>query len=73
MKRDEQLLKNVERLLDVEVEYDMTVRVMAVLVEMVQQLTRSNEVNISDAAVVDQPDLVAWRNAEGTITLRATR
>jgi hypothetical protein len=46
---------------------------MAVLVEMVQQLTRSNEVNISDAAVVDQPDLVAWRNAEGTITLRATR
>ena len=74
MKRDDSLLKSVERLLDLEVEYDMTVRVLAVLVEMNQQLSRSDEIHISDDALLDQPDLTAWRDAQtGTITLKATR
>jgi hypothetical protein len=73
VKRDDQLLKSVERLCDLEVEYAVTIQVLAVLVEMVQQLSHSNEIQVSDSAVVDQPDLMAWRDAEGTITLRATR
>jgi hypothetical protein len=74
MKRDDALLRSVEHLLDLEVEYDMTVRVLAVVVEMVQQLSHATEIHISDSAVVDQPDLTAWRDAEaGIIVLRATR
>jgi hypothetical protein len=74
MKRDDSLLKSVERLLDLEVEYDMTVRVLAVLVEQVQHLSRSDEIHISDETLLDQPDLTAWRDAKsGVITLKATR
>lgn len=60
--------------LDLEAEYDVTVRVLAVLVERLQRLTGSHEIQISDAAVTDQPDLTAWRNeAEGSVSLRASR
>lgn len=72
MKRDDALAQNVARLCDLEVEYEMTIRVLAVLVERVQQLTGSGEVQISDQAVADQPDLTAWRN-ESTISLTTAR
>ena len=73
MKRDDQLLRSVERLCDLEVEYDMTVRVLAVLVEMQQTSTRTTEIRIPDEAVGDQPDLTAWRDPSGFTVLRATR
>lgn len=73
MKRDDGLLKSVERLCDLEVEYDMTVRVLAVLVEREQRLTRMGEIHVSDADLADQPDLTAWRDPSGFIALKATR
>ena len=73
MKRDDGLLKSVERLCDLEVEYDMTVRVLAVLVETVQRLTRTSEIRVYDADVADQPDLTAWRDSSGFIAMKATR
>ena len=73
MKRDEQLLRSVERLCDLEVEYDMTVRVLAVLVEQQQRLTRTDEIRVSDADVLDQPDLTAWRDPAGFTVMKATR
>lgn len=49
---------------DLKAEYDVTVRCLAVLVERLQQLTGSAEVQISDAAIADQPDLTAWRDGD---------
>lgn len=54
-------------------EYDVTVRVLAVLVERLQHLTGSSEVQIADSAVADQPDLTAWRNDLASISLTAAR
>lgn len=51
----------------------MTLRVLAVLVERVQQLTGSSEVQISDAAIGDLPDLTAWRNEVDCISLTTVR
>lgn len=73
MKRDDQLLKSVERLCDLEVEYDMTVRVLAVCVELLQQALRQGEIRVSDTEVGDQPDLTAWRDPSGYTVLKATR
>lgn len=74
MKRDDALVQNVARLADLEVQYDTTIRVLAVLVERVQQLTGSAEIQISVAAIIDQPDLNAWRDAsDSIISLTATR
>lgn len=60
------------RLCDLEVEYDMTIRVLAVVVERLQQATGSLEVQISDEALGDLPDLTAWR-IEDCISLAAAR
>lgn len=74
VKRDDALLRSVERLCDLEVEYDLTLRVLAVLVERVQDLTGGARIDIADAAIYDQPDLSAWRDAEsGMICLSAGR
>ena len=58
-----------------EEEYDMTIRVLAVLVERLQQLTGSAEVQIADRLVTgDLPDLTAWRNEDtATISLTTAR
>lgn len=73
-KRDDALLRSVERLCDLEVEYDMTMRALAVLVEQPQQVTGGERIDIPDAAILDQPDLIAWRDeASGTIRLSARR
>lgn len=53
-------------------EYDTTIRVVAVLVERLQQLTGSVEVQISDEAMRDQPDLTAWRHGD-CVSLAAAR
>lgn len=74
MKRDDALLRSVERLCDLEIEYDMTIRVLAVLVERVQDLTGGDQVDIADVAIADQPDLSAWRDAAtGIMSLTARR
>jgi hypothetical protein len=73
MKRDDQLLKSVERLCDLEVEYDMTIRVLAVCVELLQGQMRQDEIRVSDAQVTDQPDLTAWRDPAGYTVMKATR
>lgn len=54
-------------------EYKMTLRVLAVVVERLQQLTGSTEVQISDSAIADLPDLDGWRNQYGSVSLAATR
>jgi len=56
-----------------EEEYLMTLRLLTVLVERLQVLTGSSEVQISDAAFVDLPDFNGWRNEFGSISLTATR
>lgn len=74
MKRDDALIRGVQRLCDLEVEYDLTVRVLAVMVERVQQLTGADEVHVEPAALDEQPDLTAWRvEPDGAICLRAGR
>lgn len=72
MKRDDALLRNVERLCDLEVEYDMTVRVLAVVVERLQAATGASEIQIAESAIAAQPDLTAWRDGD-TISLKAAR
>jgi hypothetical protein len=74
MKRDNALVQQVSHLADLEVEYDMTISVLAVLVERLQQLTGSGEVQISDEALINRPDLTAWRPAGARLTsLMASR
>jgi hypothetical protein len=68
------LAANVARLCDLEVEYDMTIRVLALLVERLQQLTGSSEVQVSEVLLVDDPpDLSAWRSIQGAICMTAAR
>jgi hypothetical protein len=73
MIRDDALLRSVERLCDLEVEYDMTIRVLGVVVEQLQQQTRATEVRVSSFALDNLPDLSAWRNEDGSVSLRASR
>lgn len=74
MERDDALIRGVARLCDLEVEYDMTRRVLAVMVERVQQLTGSDEVQVGDDALADLPDLTAWRDeATGAISMHTNR
>lgn len=74
MKRDEALAKRLAYLVDLEVEYDMTIRLLAVLVERVQEITGADEIQVSDQTVADQPDLSAWRNlSEHTICMKTVR
>jgi hypothetical protein len=73
MIRDDALLRSVERLCDLEVEYDMTIRVLSVLVEQLQQQTRGSEIRVAQSSVDNQPDLSAWRNDDGSVSLRASR
>lgn len=54
-------------------EYHMTLRVLAIMVERLQQLTGSSEVEISHLAINDQPDLQAWLNGSGSISLTTSR
>lgn len=72
MKRDDALLRNVERLCDLEVEYDMTIRVLAVVVERLQAATGASEIQIAESAILAQPDLTAWRDGD-EISLKAAR
>jgi hypothetical protein len=51
----------------------VTVRLLTVLVERLQQLTGSSEVQISDAAFADLPDLNGWRNEFDSISLATAR
>lgn len=52
----------------------MTIRVLALVVERLQRLTGSSEVQISDALLTDdQPDLTAWRNDHHDICMTAAR
>lgn len=51
----------------------MTIRVLAVVVERLLQLTGSKEVQISDALIIDQPDLTAWRNESHHICMTTAR
>lgn len=74
MKQDVMLAQDVARLVNVEIEYDLTLRVLAVMVERVQELTGADEIQISDQAIYDRPDLSAWRNAaKRTICLKTAR
>jgi hypothetical protein len=74
MARDTTPVQTISRLTDLEVEYDMTLRVVSVLVERLQKLTGTREVQIPDAEVMDQPDLMAWRTAgEKSISLTTSR
>lgn len=61
MERDGVSAQTLARLSDLEGEYDMTIRVLAVLVERLQQLTECDEVLISVEAIDNQPDLVGRR------------
>jgi hypothetical protein len=55
-------------------EYDMTIRVLAVVVEQLLLLTGDDELQVTDQAVTDQPDLTAWRNeSDHCISLRTSR
>lgn len=63
MKRDDALIRNVARLCDLEIEYDMTLRVLAVVVEQLQIVLGAAEIRLADKAITDQPDLTAWRGA----------
>jgi len=73
MIRDDALLSSVERLCDLEVEYDVTVRVLAVVVERLQRQTRSKEIQVSQQATEDLPDLTAFRDDDGSYVLRTSR
>lgn len=71
--RDDELIASVARLCDLEVEYDLTLRVLAVVAERLQDATDSREIQVSDEALADQPDLKAWRDDEGLIRLQVSR
>lgn len=80
MQRDDALTEQVKRPRPsgatcecrLEAEYQMTISVLAVLVERVQRLTGCTEVQIFDTAIADQPDLSAWRDPE-SVSLAASR
>ena len=73
MIRDDALLNSIERLCDLEVEYDVTVRVLAVVVERLQQQTRSKEIRVPVQATEDLPDLTAFLGDDGSYVLRTSR
>lgn len=73
MKRDDELVRKVARLADLELEYDMTIRVLSIMVERVQQLTGARVVDVAQSAIDNQPDLTAWRNENDSISLVAAR
>jgi hypothetical protein len=74
MEPDIELVENVARLARLEVEYAMTICVLAVLVERLQQLTGASLVQLAFPAVTDHPDLRAWRDEDtGMFNLQAGR
>lgn len=50
------------RLKGVEKEYQVTVRVLAVLAERLLALTGGDVVTVTDRALAESPDLNAWRD-----------
>lgn len=62
--RIDTMLGEITRLRVLETEYRVTLKVLAVAVEQLLEATGGEHLVISDGALFDTPDLVAWRNPE---------
>lgn len=62
-----QFQSEYERLKAIEAEYRMTIRVVAVLAERLL-LNPDAELTISDRAMIDCPELIAWRDPANETT-----
>lgn len=54
--------EKLARLLATQREYNVTIRVLAIVVEMLLKVTGAEQAEIGDAAIQDAPDLKAWRD-----------
>lgn len=68
------LIAEYQRLQAVEREYQVTIKVVAVLTEIVSRLTQGNRVEITDAMIADSPSLTAWRDEKrSTVVIETSR
>lgn len=56
------LVDELNRLRDIEREYRITLRALAIVTERLLVATKSHAVEISDSAIESGPDLRAWRD-----------
>lgn len=64
----------LERLRAIKLEYSVTVRVLAVVVELLLAEVGGDTIEISDETLADSPDLRAWRvNERSTVAITVDR
>lgn len=67
-------IDRLARLIDVEKEYRVTVLVLSIVIEQLLRTTGGTSVEITDEALMDAPDLRAWRNPSlKTVELAVSR